>query len=363
MSEPAPVPDSPLIVRILADYARAIEALATTSADSFDPATLRASYEVAVNLAHTFNTSENLTDQFTALTAEIEDLSLDRDTTIADRNMLSTQVTQLESQLSQTLALANLASSSIPTPCKTQPDPKPFTGEERNKLRFFITMLHLHLIDRPGEFPDKQSKLRYAFSQLDGPTLEQMLHLVENDHVNLETFGHFVTTLEESYGNPDHINTAERAIAKLRQRNQDFITYYAEFQRLASDLDWNNAAKRATFHRGLCDELKDILSTQDVLEDWNQYVALMEWRDQQFCARKAESTCPTAVTKAASSLPCSTPPASTQNTPHRMSSGSGHLGPAPIDLSVAHQYLSPEERQKRIDENRCLYCGGFNYMS
>jgi hypothetical protein len=118
MSKPAPIPDSPLIVRILADDAHAIKALATTSANSFDPATLRVSYEGAVNLAHALNTSENLTDQFTALTAKIEDLSLNRHAAIADCNMLSTWVTQLESQLSQTLALANLTSSSIPALCK-----------------------------------------------------------------------------------------------------------------------------------------------------------------------------------------------------------------------------------------------------
>jgi hypothetical protein len=363
MSEPAPVPDSALIVRILADYARAIEALAATSADSVDPATLRVSYEGTVNLARALNTSENLTDRFTALAAEIEDLSLDRDAAVADRNTLSTRVTQLESQISQTLAFANLASSSVPAPRKMQPDPKPFTGEERNKLRSFVTMLHLRLIDRPSEFPDEQSKLRYAFSRLDGPTLEQMLHLVENDHVNLETFVDFVTTLEESYGDPDHINTAKRAIAKLRQRNRDFVTYYAEFRCLASDLHWNNAAKRAAFHRGLCDELKDILSTQDVPEDWYQYVALVKWRDQQFRARKAESAHPTTVTKPASSLPRSIPPACTQNTPHPTSSGRSHFGPAPMDLSAARQRLSPEECQKRMDENRCLYCGGFNHMA
>jgi hypothetical protein len=56
-----------------------------------------------------------------------------------------------------------------------------------------------------------------------------MLHLVENNHVNLETFGDFVTTLEESYSDPDQINTAEWAITKLRQGNRDFITYYTEF--------------------------------------------------------------------------------------------------------------------------------------
>jgi hypothetical protein len=219
MSEPAPVPDSPLIVRIPADYAYAIKALAATSANSFNPATLRMSYEGVVNLTCTLNTSKNLTNQFTAHTTKIEDLSLNRDATIADCNMLSAQVTQLKSQLSQTLALTNLALSSIPALCKVQPDPKPFTGEEHNKLRSFITILCLRLIDRPGEFPDEQSKLHYAFSQLNEPALKQMLHLVENDHINLETFGDFVTTLEESYGDPDHINTTERAIAKLHQGN------------------------------------------------------------------------------------------------------------------------------------------------
>jgi hypothetical protein len=189
-----------------------------------------------------------------------------------------------------------------------------------------------------------------------------MLHLVENDYINLETFGDFVTTLEESYSDPDCINTAEQAIAKLCQGNRDFVTYYAEFRCLTSNLDWNNAAKRAAFHWGLCDELKDILSTQDVPEDWNQYVALVKQRDQQFRARKAESAYPTAVTKPASSLPHSIPPASTQNTPHPTSSGSGHFGPAPMDLSVARRCLSAEECQKRIDEYYCLYCGGFNHM-
>jgi hypothetical protein len=134
ISEPAPVPNSLLIMRILADHAHAIKALAATSTNSLNPATLCVSYEGAVNLAHALNTSENLTDRFTALATKIEDLSLDRDATVANCNMLSTCVTQLESKLSQTLALANLASSSIPTPCKTQPDPKPFTGEERDKL-------------------------------------------------------------------------------------------------------------------------------------------------------------------------------------------------------------------------------------
>jgi hypothetical protein len=104
-----------------------------------------------------------------------------------------------------------------------------FTGEDHGKLRSFVALLRLHLIDCRGEFPNEQSKLQYAFSRLEGATLEQLIHLMKDDRINLGNFEAFVTSLEEAYGDPDCMNTAEWVLAKLRQGNQDFVTYYAEF--------------------------------------------------------------------------------------------------------------------------------------
>jgi hypothetical protein len=148
-----------------------------------------------------------------------------------------------------------------PASHKGQTDPEKITGEDRSKLRSFVALLRLRLIDHPGEFPNKQSKLRYTFCRLEGAALEQLIHLVKDDRVNLGNFEAFVTSLEEAYGDPDRVNTAEWALAKLHQGNQDFVTYYAEFQRLIADLNWNDAAKCMALHHGLCEELKDILST------------------------------------------------------------------------------------------------------
>jgi hypothetical protein len=64
-----------------------------------------------------------------------------------------------------------------------------------------------------------------------------MIHLIQNDYVNLKHFEAFVTLLDEAYSNPDHVNTAKRMLAKLCQGTWDFITYYAEFQCLIVDLD------------------------------------------------------------------------------------------------------------------------------
>jgi hypothetical protein len=316
-----------------------------------------------VNLAHALNTSENLTNRFAALTTKNDNLSLETDAAVADWNTLTAHVSQLEAQLTQMLALANAAASS-PVSRRSQPDPKPFTREDCTLLQPFLLTLYLCLQNRPGEFLDEQSKLRYAMLRLEGPALKQVMHLVCPNRINLATFEDFASTLEEAYSDPDQVSTTERGLAKLHQGNWDFVTYHAEFQCLVADVDCNDAAKWAAFHQGLCDELKDILSIQDIPEDWHEYIALVKKRDSQFRAYKAELYRPPIPTKSVPTPTArSTPVTPTQNTPHPTRSGSSHLGPAPIDLSAARCHRSPEECQKRIDENCCLYCRGFNHLA
>jgi hypothetical protein len=101
-------------MRIITDHIRAVEDLAATSTNSLNHATLRTSYEHAINLAHTLHSSENVTDRFAVLVTENEDLMLERDTTIANCNALTMWVMQLEAQLMQTLALMTATTNSSP---------------------------------------------------------------------------------------------------------------------------------------------------------------------------------------------------------------------------------------------------------
>jgi hypothetical protein len=126
--------------------------------------------------------------------------------------------------------------------------------------------------------------LRYAFSRLEGATLEQLIYLIDNNHIDLNNFDTFITSLEEAYSDHNYANTAEYTLSKLRQGNHDFVSYYAEFQCLIADLQWNNATKRATLYCGLSKELKDILSTQDLPEAWSGYVTHIKKQDMQFHA-------------------------------------------------------------------------------
>jgi hypothetical protein len=87
-----------------------------------------------------------------------------------------------------------------------------------------------------------------------------MIYLMKDNCINLEHFEAFVTSLEEAYEDPNYLNTAEWALTKLCQGNQDFIAYYAEFQCLIADLNWNNMVKCIALHHSLSEDLKDILS-------------------------------------------------------------------------------------------------------
>jgi hypothetical protein len=180
---------------------------------------LLSSYENMISLTCALHSSENLTNQFGTLATENEDLTLQRASTITDCNTLTAQVTQLKAQLMQTLALANIATNASPTRYKGQTDLEKFTQEDYGKLRSFVALLHLHLIDHPREFPNEQSKLRYAFSRLEGAALEQLIHLMKDDYVNLGNFEACVTPLQEAYRDPDYVNTTEWALAKLHQGN------------------------------------------------------------------------------------------------------------------------------------------------
>jgi hypothetical protein len=99
-------------MRIIADHICTVKALAAASADSLDHAILHSSYENAISLTCTLHSSKNLSNQFTALATKNKDLALEQDATITDRNTLTTQVTQLKAQLTQTLTLTNVTTNS-----------------------------------------------------------------------------------------------------------------------------------------------------------------------------------------------------------------------------------------------------------
>ena len=70
-----------------------------------------------------------------------------------------------------------------------------------------------------------------------------------------------ITILDTAFGNLNRVAEAESKLSTLQQGAREFALYYAEFQRYATDVQWDEVAKLAALWRGLSYKLKDDLVT------------------------------------------------------------------------------------------------------
>ena len=65
------------------------------------------------------------------------------------------------------------------------------------------------------------------------------------------------------FHHPEGCPDPGRRLASLRQGSRSVADYAIEFRSLAAESDWDDAALRATFYRGLADNIKDELASRD----------------------------------------------------------------------------------------------------
>ena len=119
--------------------------------------------------------------------------------------------------------------------------------------------------NKPARFPDEQSKMRYAFNCLRGIALGQILpHVREDRMIGLEDLPALIQQLEAAFGDPEQVATTERKMLEIKQKHHAFSRYYAEFQVIAADLDWNSWALRDAFRIGFSEEVKDSFTYSDL---------------------------------------------------------------------------------------------------
>jgi len=187
-------------------------------------------------------------------------------------------------------------------------------------------------------------------------------HVREDGTIGLEDLPALIQLLEAAFGDPDRVATAERKMREIKQKNREFSQYYAEFQVIAADLDWNPSALRNALRMGLSEEMKDSFTYSDMPEELPAFVTVCQKRDNQIRQRRAEK----AAQNKGSGIGFASPrPPAAPKAPETAPAGTiaGYTGPAPMDLSAGKRRISAEERAKRFADGRCLYCGGFNHRA
>ena len=152
---------------------------------------------------------------------------------------------------------------------------------------------------KASTFTEELGKLRLAINCLRGEALDQVLPHIGNDRINLDNLAALTTILDRAFGNPNRVVEAEAKLQSITQGRREFSSYYAEFQRHAMEVTWDEPSKMAALKLGTDVKLKKHLIRSDRLTTLNTINLLVESPieiDMHECQYQAESSARTTNT-------------------------------------------------------------------
>lgn len=256
----------------------------------------------------------------------------------------------LQAQHSTQPQLPTTPKEAIPEPKVALP--KKFDGS-RHLFRGFINQVRLVIQLQPRRYATDAARVGLIGTLLEGPALAWFAPLLESSSPRLNDFKTFLEDFEATFGDTEKARTAATKIRKLRQGTRPAATYASEFRLLACDVPWGEAALIDQFRHGLQDAVKDLLLMMKEPEDLNEAITQAVKCDNRLYERQQERRLTSRSHTFASTH--FTKPAQTHHT-LAPSAPSSSAEPMQLD-GIRTKTLSHEERQRRMKENLCLFCG------
>jgi hypothetical protein len=245
------------------------------------------------------------------------------------------------------------------------PDVETYDGKNVLKAREFILHLDIYFNGQPSTYGTDQAKLSYASSRLRGTAFSWvtpflLLHENSQDHesssnLNVQSYAAFRSEFLRTFGEQDRIVNAEAKLRSLKQGNRSAALLAAELRTNSVDVDWNESALISAYYAGLNEDVKDKLCTLDLPSNLNDYLALVIKIDNRLFQRKREMQRGTSTKTSSQPTSKSTNQRASSST--TTVSHSTNDGPQPMVLDAATKKLTTTERNRRIQEKLCLYCG------
>ena len=211
-----------------------------------------------------------------------------------------------------------------------------------------------------------QNKLWYTITRVTDKVKDQVLLYCIDNTVNLTDLVAFEELMQNAFEDPDWQSTAQITIQRLHQRNQDFSTYLAEFNRHVGYTRWNEEAKKSALLTGISDELCQFLITVNITGlNLGGLTCTLQMIDN--CHRATQQ-----VTRNNPYLCITTPqPAQSESSSFNTSTSLfvvtqwaivSTISEDPMDLFTAQpcprEPLSVAKKTRWMQNNLCLYCRG-----
>ncbi|KAL0192406.1 hypothetical protein M9458_010702, partial [Cirrhinus mrigala] len=201
------------------------------------------------------------------------------------------------------------------------------------KCKGFLLQCTLFVNQQPNLYATDESKIAFVCSLLTGKALEWATAVWDLGQSTYPTFATFLKSFKEVFQPSPESSEAGEQIVALRQGRRTAAEYALDFRTLAAQSGWNDGPLRLHYRKGLNSDLQVELACRDEDLSLNQYIDLSIRVDNVMRARRSNR----------SLMPTFQPQPTVSNAPEPMQLGATKL--------------TTEERQRRLNNNLCLYCG------
>ena len=271
----------------------------------------------------------------------------------------STASTQSTTQQSQAPIQAN---SIRVTLSERLPDPAEFTGDRQDFERF-KSQIHNKMVANLDRYTTPQQRMVYVCSRLTGAAYSQILPYLKEGVATLGDYKDILNILETAFGDPNRVANAQVKLFQLRQKNQEFSTFLAEFQRLCLEAKYSEGALVVLLEQNISQELRSLfISSPPPSYEFKDFVKHLQDLDNRL---RQFQTAPRQLPRMVNNAPFRprSPGPVTPLVPFRPASinpQTSVLTTDPMDLSRTgnRAKVSESERERRRQQGLCFYCGG-----
>jgi hypothetical protein len=129
-------------------------------------------------------------------------------------------------------------------------DPELYYGD-RTKLRAFLVQCELKFNCEEHRFQSESEKVHYANSRCRGAAWKWIQPSITRGKSGFSTWEEFKTAIHRAFGEIDAKEIAKVKFNKIEQGTRSTALYWAEFQNIIADLDYNDSAYIDKFDAGL----------------------------------------------------------------------------------------------------------------
>jgi hypothetical protein len=246
--------------------------------------------------------------------------------------------------------------------------PKAFSGK-RTESTEFVLKCETVFTAQSRTYCDDKTKLAFAINLLEHEAYEwvkpALMATLEKKPAWVLTWEAFKKEFLKMFSDIDIKELSYQRLQALKQTGSA-SNYANDFRRHSLNLEWNDEPLRQHFFRGLKSEVKDKVLSPTNYIDLNTLIEdAVKWDNLLYQRRKDPTNTKTSdrsynnsanrqtsTNKTWNQVPTRT--TQTWNTPPRQSLGTG---PAPMEVDSIRGPLSQVEKDRRRQNNLCLYCG------